>query len=341
MKNDWKQQHQPYVLAQVRKGDLEMTDTTKTPVRWDTYVRAQSDTMFKSYVKDGAFGKFFHIRQPTPLDQQNVIRMNRDTLYSMGIFDLTDPLTVIKPDTGDRYQSMMVLSEDGYIPMVAYEPGEYTLTQDKVGTRYVCVLMRTLVDGSKPEDIKAVNDIQDQIKVRQSSPGTFEIPNWDQADLKSLTDAINVLADTMADFSKCFGTADEVDPVKFLLGAASGWGGLPETAATYEFFTPEQNNGKTAHVLTVKDVPVDAFWSVSLYNKDGYFEKNPSGVYVISDRNATKNDDGSVTIHFGGDPNQSNYLYIMDGWNYAVRLYRPRKEILDGTWTFPAPQPVE
>ena len=87
MKNDWKQQHQPYVLAQVRKGDLEMTDTTKTPVRWDTYVRAQSDTMFKSYVKDGAFGKFFHIRQPTPIDQQNVIRMNRDTLYSIGLFD--------------------------------------------------------------------------------------------------------------------------------------------------------------------------------------------------------------------------------------------------------------
>lgn len=318
-----------------------MTDTTKKAVRWDNYVRAQTDTMFKSYVEDGALGRFLHIRQPTPLDEQNVIRMNRDTLYSAGVFDLTDPLTITKPDTGDRYQSMMVVSEDEYIPMVAYDPGEYTLTQGNVGTRYVFIIFRTLVDASKPEDIKAVNEIQDQIVVRQSSPGTFEIPKWDQDDLKRLTDAINVLATTMDDFSKCFGTADEVDPVKHLMGAASGWGGLPETAATYEFFYPEQNDGKTPHVLTVKDVPVDAFWSVSLYNKDGYFEKNPSGVYVINDRNAIANKDGGVTIHFGGDPNQPNYLYIMDGWNYAVRLYKPRKEILDGTWTFPPPQPVE
>jgi hypothetical protein len=30
----------------------------------------------------------------------------------------------------------------------------------------------------------------------------------------------------------------------------------------------------------------------------------------------------------------------MKGWNYAVRLYRPREEILNGTWTFPEPRPV-
>jgi hypothetical protein len=90
----------------------------------------------------------------------------------------------------------------------------------------------------------------------------------------------------------------------------------------------------------VKDVPVDAFWSVSLYDEDAYFEKNPSDACVINDRNATADPDGSVTIHFGGDSNQSNYLYITDGWNYTVRLYRPRKEILDGSWTFPTTTPV-
>ena len=53
------------------------------------------------------------------------------------------------------------------------------------------------------------------------------------------------------------------------------------------------------------------------------------------------NADGSVTIHFGGDENALNYLPIMPGWNYTVRMYRPRKEILDGTWKFPEPQPVK
>jgi hypothetical protein len=95
-----------------------MAATATTPVVWDTYVRAQSDTMFKSYADDGAFGKFHHVRQPTPIDAQEIIRMNRDTLYSLGVFDLTDPVTITKPDTGNRYQSMMVLSQDEYIPMV-------------------------------------------------------------------------------------------------------------------------------------------------------------------------------------------------------------------------------
>jgi hypothetical protein len=224
--------------------------------------------------------------------------------------------------------------------MVVYKPGDYTLTKDKVGTRYVLVGVRTLVDATKPEDIKAVHEIQDKITAQQDSSGTFETPDWDQKELKKLTDAINVVANTMTDTSECFGTEDEVDPIAHLLGAAFGWGGLPAKDASYDTVTPKQNDGKTAQVLTVKDVPVDGFWSVSLYNKDGYFEKNPSDVYVINDRNAVADHDGSITIHFGGDTSQPNHLYITDGWNYIVRLYEPRKEILDGKWEFPAPKPA-
>ena len=48
-----------------------------------------------------------------------------------------------------------------------------------------------------------------------------------------------------------------------------------------------------------------------------------------------------MTIQFGGcDGNAANCLPIVPGWNYMVRLYRPRAEILDGTWTFPVAQPV-
>ena len=52
------------------------------------------------------------------------------------------------------------------------------------------------------------------------------------------------------------------------------------------------------------------------------------------------NEDGSFPIHFGGDPKSVNHLPIAEGWNYTVRLYQPRKEILDGTWTFPKVKPV-
>ena len=53
------------------------------------------------------------------------------------------------------------------------------------------------------------------------------------------------------------------------------------------------------------------------------------------------NKDGSITIHFGGDPKSMNFLPITAGWNYAVRMYQPRKEILDGSWTSPAIKPVK
>ena len=54
-----------------------------------------------------------------------------------------------------------------------------------------------------------------------------------------------------------------------------------------------------------------------------------------------KNADGSVVIQFGGcDDKTANRLPIVDGWNYMVRLYRPGKEILDGTFNFPEAQPL-
>jgi hypothetical protein len=55
---------------------------------------------------------------------------------------------------------------------------------------------------------------------------------------------------------------------------------------------------------------------------------------------AKKAADGSITIHFGGDPTKQNFLPVSAGWNYTVRLYQPRQALLDGTWKFPAPQAV-
>ena len=118
-----------------------------------------------------------------------------------------------------------------------------------------------------------------------------------------------------------------------------GWGGLPEHEAYY--LTIEPNLPVGAYELTVKDVPVDAFWSISLYNKEGYFEENEHNAYSVNNITGTPNEDGSFTVHFGGDPKSVNYLHLSEEWNYAVRFYQPRKEILDGTWTFPVPQQVK
>ena len=138
------------------------------------------------------------------------------------------------------------------------------------------------------------------------------------------------------------GRRGEVDPIRHLIATASLWGLNPDKDAIYLNVTPKQNDGKTVHKLTVKDVPVDAFWSISVYNQEGYFEKNEHNAYTLNNLTAKKNDDGSVSVQFGGcDGKTPNCLPITPGWNYIVRLYRPRKEVLDGTWKFPEAQPVK
>ena len=101
-----------------------------------------------------------------------------------------------------------------------------------------------------------------------------------------------------------------------------------------------KNDGTTIYKLNVKDVPVDGFWSISVYNAQGYFEKNPYDAYLLNNITAKKSDDGAVAIQFGGcDGKISNCLPITNGWNYTVRLYQPRPQILNGTWQFPQPTP--
>jgi hypothetical protein len=235
---------------------------------------------------------------------------------------------------------MQVINQDEYTKYVEYDTKSYTFTKENVGSRYVCVIVRILVKGDDEKDNQIVTEIQNKITVSQTSIGTFEIPNWDQTSLDKLRDAIKVIASTITDTKRCFGDVHEVDPIGHFLGAAAGWGGNPNRAAIYINVNPELNDGKTPYTLTIKDVPVDGFWSISIYNKAGYFEPNLSNAYSFNSLTASKNIDGSITIHFGGDPKQLNYLPITDGWNYTVRLYRAKEQILNGSWVFPSPLKV-
>jgi hypothetical protein len=318
-----------------------MNDSQKVTVF--NFTRAESDLQMKGYLaKAGGIGRMLHMREPYSVENQTTIRVNRDTFYSMGVFDLTAPLTIVKPHSPDRFQSLMYISQDHSVFPPIHDGVTTELTKEKIGTRYVCLLFRTFANPQDADDVKAAHALQDKIEVRQSSPGTFEIPNWDEESLLKIRGAINVLGADITGFKGYFGMKGEIDPIKHLLGTAYGWGGNTEEGAVYVNAVPEKNDGETAYVLDVpKDVPVNGFWSVSVYNADGFFEKNDLDAYTVNNVTATPNADGSCTIHFGGNPDSTNYLPITKGWNYAVRLYEPRKELVDGSWTFPDAKPVE
>ena len=314
------------------------------PVTVENFIRAESDLYLSAVaLKEGGFGKFEHHREVSPVDAQTIIRQNRDTLYSAAVFDLdAGPVTITLPDAGKRFMSLQAINEDEYSLPAIYSPGRHTLTKEKVGTRYVLVGVRTLVDPFDPADMNKVHALQDAIKVDQpEGPGKFEVHKWDPASQKKVRDALIVLGTTLTDTSHAFGTKGEVDPIQRLISAATTWGGNPRKDAIYLNFTPPKNDGQIIYRLNVKNVPVDGFWSISLYNPEGYFQKNDLNAYSLNNITSKKDADGSVVIQFGGCNGKiQNCLPTMPGWNYTVRLYRPHAEILNGKWKFPEAQPV-
>jgi hypothetical protein len=178
------------------------------------------------------------------------------------------------PNAGQRFMSLQVIDEDHYTPHVFYAAGAYTFVKDTIGTRYISIGVRTLVDPENPNDMQQVHALQDAITISQpGGPGRFEIPNWDPASQKKVRDALLALAETLPDTKRTFGPKSEVDPVRHLIGTAFAFGGNPEKDALYMNVTPARNDGTTIHRLTARGVPVDAFWSISVYNAEGYFQK--------------------------------------------------------------------
>lgn len=271
-------------------------------------MRAETALQFDSTLKyvGGEVNTFVHIREPQPLDKQSVIRMNRDTLYSGAIVDISKGATLVIPKTKGRYASVMIVNENHYINNVYHNPGTYKLTMEEFGTPYVCVTIRTLVDAFDPADVKKANAIQDGFTITSESAIPYTHPDYDKETYLATYEALLELGKGMTDARDTFGKKEDVDPIRHLLGTAWGWGGLPDEEAYYLNVEPGLPVG--AYQLAVRDVPVDAFWSVSLYNKDGYFQENEYNAYSVNSVTiATPNKDGSFTIRFGGDPKNANY----------------------------------
>jgi hypothetical protein len=96
--------------------------------------------------------------------------------------------------------------------------------------------------------------------------------------------------------------------------------------------------------------PVNAFWSLTMYNGEYFFVDNPLNKYTVSPRNELKyNADGSLDLYIQkdspGKDKEPNWLPAPEGkFILMMRLYYPKEtnpSIIDGTWQPPGVKPVK
>ena len=307
------------------------------------YVRAETDMQMKKYGAVG-FGKFNKHRKAYDVDNQVTLSGNRDTIYSFGVFDLSkSDLTITMPDSKGKYMTLMPISQNHDVYRGLNAPGKYTFKQSEVGTRYMVFVIRTLMDPNSPKDMEHAHKLQDGVIVSQTDIGDMSgLKEWDEKSMIAMRKAYNALGSSASSSKNFFGVKCENSYLDAAMGVAVGWGGMQQADALYIPTQVAKNDGKTAYTITVpKNVPVDGFWSVTIYNQERFMVKNKSNSYSLNSLTAKKNADGTATLHLGGDPKAKNFLFIPKNWLYIVRFYQPHKEIAEGKWSFPKAKEVK
>lgn len=315
--------------------------TAGKPVTPENYIRAEVDFTFADIQKNagGKINSFFYIRKPTPLDQQTVVRMNLDTLYAGAIVDTAGGATVTIPPFPDkRYFSVLVIDNDHYAPAVFYEPGTHKIPSD---TKYVALVLRIeLLKPSDPADVKLVNDLQDKVTIQASSAEPFPVPVWDKQSMLALRAEYEKEFQKFAQYEPDWmGPRGTVNEKTRHLAVAGAWGLFPERDAVYINYATQTDPAK-CYTATYKVPENRAFWSITLYGKDGFMKSTNA---VVNDRNVKPNPDGTFTVFYGSKElcdDKPNRVDVTEGWNFLMRVYRPGPSILDRSYKLPAVQPV-
>ena len=321
-----------------KKVTEKATETNYTLLTEENFGLAESQMIFLKYINDIAaqtntngVGVFMHNKKAADPKDKTVVRINFDTQYSVAILDLNEEATLIMPETNGRYQSAWFITEEHYNPMAINEPGTYKINKENIGARYVMLVIRTQVNMTDPEDLAKVSALQDQLQLTQNDRGSYAITNtWDRAQVLEMRKKYQEIAKEKKIVSSLmFGKKGETTLENHNAGVSTGWGGMTPQQAVYPNFQPKNSNPAT---LTLKDVPVDAFWSITVYDQGGWINGEK---YNINSSFAKANEDGAYVIHFGGNPNADNYLDTFEGWNFILRMYKPTEEYFEGSWKVP------
>jgi len=268
--------------------------------------------------KTGGVNKFFTMPVPSSIpEEQFVVRMNRDTPYSVSVIDMSsDNVFVTVPET-DQYVTTQIVDENHETQLMIYGPGRHKITAK---TDHAFVIVRTL-EG----------EIRDNLVIEAGSAKPFLVKNWDMETFKTIDKAGNIDFSDGYDQSKAFSNKESGQtPYMNYVGAAGGWGGAMVEDNIYQ--TSQYFDADGCYEMTFKDPEAKYFWSATVYNADGRMFNDIAN--ISSEMNPVKNADGSYTLRFGCD-GQANNIPIVEGnttgkFNILMRHYGPSEKVSNG-----------
>ena len=309
-------------MLQIRKeamtgieGQQLAEGTSGIIVTQDNFPQAYSNLRFDNIIKNtGGINRFLEMPvAPSDPSKQFVVRMNRDTYYSTGIFDMTGGVYITIPET-DQYISVQVVDENHETQPMIYGSGRHKLTAK---TKHAFIVVRTLDDNAR-RDLKTETNSSDQ----------FVVKNWDNASFEKVAAAGNAIFAAGYDQSKAYGNKERGQtPYWNFVGAAGGWGGAMVQDNIYQ--TSKYMSSTGCYEMTFVDPEARDFWSATVYNGDGYIFNDIAN--ISSEMDLEKNADSTYTIRYGCD-NQPNNIPIREGnttgkFNVVMRHYGPSKMV--------------
>jgi hypothetical protein len=300
----------------------------------ENFIHADSiRAYFKELDKAGKVNVIRPERNLITADTQDVIRMNRDTLYTRIILDVKGGAS-ITTQPYDGYQSINVL--DINHSQIASLNGVGTLKVDEsmlTEGQHAYVIVRTGLLRTLPEQemMAKAHAAQDAISIKTNSATPFkptvsyDYETLDKVKYKILKDfALNPQPNVV---KNGFGTMKDRDPVAARTVIAIGWGALSGANAVYSSFTG--NKERCSYDLEKPDLNYEGrgFFSITIYNFDGYVATIN---YAINSDNMVANEDGTYTITFlaSGEPvkeGEKNVVRTPRGkmWTGVLRCYYP------------------
>ncbi|PQJ85106.1 DUF1214 domain-containing protein [Aliivibrio sifiae] len=284
--------------------------------------------------------QLLHKRQLTPTDAQPVVRMNRDTYYSMAVVDVSRGATVTMPELPEgKYISVQPITEDHHIQPMYYGGGTFDLSTHTGKHLYLVIRL----DATFTEKEAAM--YQDQMKINANSAELFTSESVNQASFEKVEDELKAKMpminkrDGSAALTGMFtGFNDESTKLftqeKYEVGAAIGWGGAQMIDNIYEVSGNYPID--TCYQATFEDPKNKAFWSITVYNKAGFMFND---VANVSSNTATVNKDGTYTVSFGCGADAPNNIETANDsgvFNLGIRHYQPSDKVrVDGYRVLP------